>query len=342
MHEIFLKRAIDLARKGKYLTKPNPMVGCVIVKDNEVIAEGYHMKYGSNHAEINALEDLNKNNNISEAELRQLTLYCTLEPCCHHGKTGPCTDAIIKSGIKKVVIGIKDPNPKVSGSGIKQLEDNGIEVLSGFFEEELIELNKHFFFKNTYNRPYIAVKIASSADGMSHRKDNTFTWITSEQSRDDVQIVRAGFDAILTGGNTLRNDNPRMNARVDFEVNQPQKILLTSQEINKESNFFKSGDVIINRSSDLNKVITELSNTEINSILVEAGPNLVNAFLDNDLVDEIIIYKSNITLGDEGVSWFENKTIESLGFDLKSSFKINDDSKETYLKRHHEYNKRNH
>ena len=332
MHEIFLKRAIDLARKGKYLTKPNPMVGCVIVKDSEVIAEGYHMKYGSNHAEINALEDLNKNNNISEAEFRQLTLYCTLEPCCHHGKTGPCTDAIIKSGIKKVVIGIKDPNPKVSGSGIKQLEDNGIEVLSGFFEEELIELNKHFFFKNTYNRPYIAVKIASSVDGMSHRKDNTFTWITSEQSRDDVQIVRAGFDAILTGGNTLRNDNPRMNARVDFEVNQPQKILLTSQEINKESNFFKSGDVIINCSSDLNKVITELSNTEINSILVEAGPNLVNAFLDNDLVDEIILYKSNITLGDEGVSWFENKTIESLGFDLKSSFKINDDSKETYLK----------
>ena len=333
MHEIFLKRAIDLARKGKYLTKPNPMVGCVIVKDSEVIAEGYHMKYGSNHAEINALEDLNKNNNISEAEFRQLTLYCTLEPCCHHGKTGPCTDAIIKSGIKKVVIGIKDPNPKVSGSGIKQLEDNGIEVLSGFFEEELIELNKHFFFKNTYNRPYIAVKIASSADGMSHRKDNTFTWITSEQSRDDVQIVRAGFDAILTGGNTLRNDNPRMNARVDFEVNQPQKILLTSQEINKESNFFKSGDVIINRSSDLNKVVTELSNIEINSILVEAGPNLVNAFLDNHLVDEIIIYKSNITLGNEGVSWFENKTIESLGFDLKSSLKINDDSKETYIKR---------
>ena len=333
MHEIFLKRAIDLARKGKYLTKPNPMVGCVIVKDNEVIAEGYHMKYGSNHAEINALEDLNKNNNISQAEFRQLTLYCTLEPCCHHGKTGPCTDAIIKSGIKKVVIGIKDPNPKVSGSGIKQLEDNGIEVLSGFFEEELIELNKHFFFKNTYNRPYIAVKIASSADGMSHRKDNTFTWITSEQSRDDVQIVRAGFDAILTGGNTLRNDNPRMNARVDFEVNQPQKILLTSQEINKESNFFKSGDVIINRSSDLNKVVTELSNIEINSILVEAGPNLVNAFLDNHLVDEIIIYKSNITLGNEGVSWFENKTIESLGFDLKSSLKINDDSKETYFKR---------
>ncbi len=332
MHEVFLKRAIDLARKGKYLTKPNPMVGCVIVKDNEVIAEGYHMKFGSNHAEINALKNLNNNKNISKHELKQLTLYCTLEPCCHHGKTGPCTDAIIKSGIKRVVIGIKDPNPKVSGSGIKQLEDSGIEVLSGFFEEELIELNKHFFFKNTYNRPYIAVKIASSADGMSHRKDNTFTWITSEKSRDDVQIIRAGFDAILTGGNTLRNDNPRMNARVDFEVNQPQKILLTSQEINKELNFFKSGDVIINRSSDLNKIITELSNTEINSILVEAGPNLVNAFLDNHLVDEIIIYKSNITLGDEGVSWFENKTIESLGFDLKSSLKINNDYKETYLK----------
>ena len=333
MHEVFLKKAIDIAYKGKYLTKPNPMVGCVIVKDNKVIADGYHMKYGSNHAEINALENLNKNNDISEKEFRQLTLYCTLEPCCHHGKTGPCTDAIIKSGIKKVVIGIKDPNPKVSGSGIQQLEDNGIEVLSGFFEEELIELNKHFFFKNTHKRPYIAVKIASSADGMSHRKDNIFTWITSEKSRDDVQILRAGFDAILTGGNTLRNDNPRMNARVDFKVNQPQKILLTSQEINKESNFFKSGDVIIKRSSNLNKVISDLSDTEINSILIEAGPNLVNAFLNNHLVDELIMYKSNITLGEEGVSWFENKTIESFGFDLKSSLKIINDIKETYLKK---------
>ena len=333
MHEVFLKKAIDIAYKGKYLTKPNPMVGCVIVKDNKVIADGYHMKYGSNHAEINALENLNKNNDISEKEFRQLTLYCTLEPCCHHGKTGPCTDAIIKSGIKKVVIGIKDPNPKVSGSGIQQLEDNGIEVLFGFFEEELIELNKHFFFKNTHKRPYIAVKIASSADGMSHRKDNIFTWITSEKSRDDVQILRAGFDAILTGGNTLRNDNPRMNARVDFKVNQPQKILLTSQEINKESNFFKSGDVIIKRSSNLNKVISDLSDTEINSILIEAGPNLVNAFLNNHLVDELIMYKSNITLGEEGVSWFENKTIESFGFDLKSSLKIINDIKETYLKK---------
>ena len=333
MHEVFLRKAIDIAYKGKYLTKPNPMVGCVIVKDNKVIADGYHMKYGSNHAEINALENLNKNNDIFEKELRQLTLYCTLEPCCHHGKTGPCTDAIIKSGIKKVVIGIKDPNPKVSGSGIQQLEDNGIEVLSGFFEEELIELNKHFFFKNTHKRPYIAVKIASSADGMSHRKDNIFTWITSEKSRDDVQILRAGFDAILTGGNTLRNDNPRMNARVDFKVNQPQKILLTSQEINKELNFFKSGEVIIKSSSDLNKVISDLSDTEINSILIEAGPNLVNAFLNNHLVDELIMYKSNITLGEEGISWFENKTIESFGFDLKSSFKIINDIKETYLKK---------
>tara|TARA_B100001057_G_scaffold27709_1_gene25459 strand:+ start:4190 stop:5194 length:1005 start_codon:yes stop_codon:yes gene_type:complete len=333
MHEVFLKKAIDIAYKGKYLAKPNPMVGCIIVKDNKIIAEGYHMKYGSNHAEINALENLNKNNRFSEEELRKLTLYCTLEPCCHHGKTGPCTDAIIKSGIKKVVIGIKDPNPKVSGSGIQQLKDNNIEVLSGFFEKELIEQNKYFFYKNIHKKPYIAVKIASSSDGMSHRKDNRFTWITSEKSRDDVQAVRAGFDAIITGGNTVRNDNPRMNARVDFEVNQPQKILLTSQEINKELDFFKSGDVIIRHSTDLNEVITELSNKEINSILVEAGPKLVNAFLSNHLVDEVIMYESKVALGVEGVSWFENKTIESFGFDLKSTFEIEDDIKKTYLKR---------
>ncbi len=333
MHEVFLKRAIDIASKGKYLTKPNPMVGCVIVNENEIIAEGYHMKYGSNHAEINALESLYKNNKILEKDYQKLTLYCTLEPCCHHGKTGPCTDAIIKSGIKKVVIGIKDPNPKVAGSGIEQLEKNGIQVISGFFEEDLIKLNKYFFYKNTHKRPYVSIKMASSSDGMSHRKDNKFTWITSEESRDDVQVVRAEFDVIITGGNTLRNDNPKMNARVDFEVNQPKKILLTSQPVDEKYNFFKTGDVKIERSNDLNALIKELSNSEINSVLIEAGPKLVNAFLSKNLVDEVIIYKSKNKLGDEGVPWFKNKTIESFGFDLKSTLQIKHDTKETYLRR---------
>ena len=225
-----MKRAISLAGIHKYTAKPNPVVGAILVKDDLIISEGAHEQYGMEHAEVNAINNAKKYIGKTFQSFEELTLLCTLEPCNHSGKTGPCSDAIIKSGIKKVIIGCKDPNPKVAGTGIKKLIDNDIAVELGLHEELIKEQNKFFFFKHENNRPYITVKIASSSDGKSHNLDGSGTWITCKESREDVQIVRAMHDSILTGGNTLVNDNPRMNARVKFAVNQPKKILLTSKK----------------------------------------------------------------------------------------------------------------
>ena len=178
------------------------------------------------------------------------------------------------------------------------------------------------------------MKIASSSDGKSHYKDSERTYITSDASRNDVQILRAEHDGILTGGNTLRNDNPHMNARVDFDTNQPQKILLSNQDINEdEYKFFKNDSVNIHTNLSLDEVIEFYKNSDLCSILIEAGPDLVNAFLKTGKVDEIVIYTSNKILGDEGVDWFKEKNaIENYGFKLESSYKIGDDVKEIFIK----------
>ena len=211
-----MKRAIEISMPFKYLVKPNPMVGALIVKGDQIVSEGTHQKYGGAHAEINCFHAL------KEPITNEHEMVCTLEPCNHHGKTGPCTEKIIASGIKKIIIGSLDPNPKVAGTGIKKLQDAGIEVVQGILEDKVKKLNKFFFFKHLNGRPFITIKIASSADGKSHSKDGSSTWITSKKSREDVQLIRAEHDAILTGGNTVRNDQPRMNARVDFALNQPK------------------------------------------------------------------------------------------------------------------------
>ena len=234
-----MERAIEISMPYKYLVKPNPMVGALIVKGDQIVSEGAHQKYGEAHAEINCFQAL------KEPITNEHEMVCTLEPCNHHGKTGPCTEKIIASGIKKIIIGSLDPNPKVAGTGIKKLQDAGIEVVQGILEDKVKKLNKFFFFKHLNGRPFITIKIASSADGKSHSKDGSSTWITSKKSREDVQLIRAEHDAILTGGNTVRNDQPRMNARVDFVLNQPKKILLTSQnEWNRDMNFFQTSEVL--------------------------------------------------------------------------------------------------
>jgi diaminohydroxyphosphoribosylaminopyrimidine deaminase/5-amino-6-(5-phosphoribosylamino)uracil reductase len=327
-----MKRAISLAGIHKYTAKPNPVVGAILVKDDLIISEGAHEQYGMEHAEVNAINNAKKYIGKTFQSFEELTLLCTLEPCNHSGKTGPCSDAIIKSGIKKVIIGCKDPNPKVAGTGIIKLIDNDIEVELGLHEELIKEQNKFFFFKHENNRPYITVKIASSSDGKSHNLDGSSTWITCKESREDVQIVRAMHDSILTGGNTLVDDNPRMNARVKFAVNQPKKILLTSKkDLDYKNNFFINSDVIVIKENNIKKIIKSLNKSDICSILVEAGPQLVNSFLSSGLVDELIIYESPNLLGPEGVSWFkEDNAVEKLGFKLESSYKIESDSKKIY------------
>ena len=222
-YEELMLRAITKANKFKYTAKPNPVVGAIIIQGGEIISEGYHEIYGKNHAEINAIEEAQKHLGKKFENFSDLSLICTLEPCSHVGKTGSCAEFIVKKGFKKVIIGAIDPNPKVAGRGIKILESNDIEVEYGLFGDLVEKQNKNFFYKHKNNKPYITVKIASSLDGMSHIGTER-VFITSESSRNDVQKIRADHDAILTGGNTLRNDDPYMNARVDFSVNQATSV----------------------------------------------------------------------------------------------------------------------
>ena len=330
--EELMQRAISLADPYKYKTKPNPVVGCLILKDGLIISEGAHEVFGSDHAEVNAIRNAKKNMDSKLDSFEDFTLICTLEPCNHIGKTGACTEAIIESGIKKVFIGCMDPNPLVAGEGIKKLIKNGINVEVGFCEEAIQEQNKFFFYKHNNNKPFITLKIAISKDGKSHNQDGSRAWITCEESRQDVQLIRAMHDAILTGGNTVLKDNPLMNARVDFPVNQPKKILLTSKE-GLNNNFFKDAEVLIIKERDIHVIIEDLKHLDINSILVEAGPKLANSFLLSGLVDELIIYESPENFGPNGVSWFEeDKAVEKLGFNLESSYKIESDIKKIYKK----------
>jgi len=330
--EELMQRAISLADPYKYKTKPNPVVGCLILKDGLIISEGAHEVFGSDHAEVNAIRNAKKNMDSKLDSFEDLTLICTLEPCNHIGKTGACTEAIIESGIKKVFIGCMDPNPLVAGEGIKKLIKNGINVEVGFCEEAIQEQNKFFFYKHNNNKPFITLKIAISKDGKSHNQDGSRAWITCEESRQDVQLIRAMHDAILTGGNTVLKDNPLMNARVDFPVNQPKKILLTSKE-GLNNNFFKDAEVLIIKERNIHVIIEDLKHLDINSILVEAGPKLANSFLLSGLVDELIIYESPENFGPNGVSWFEeDKAVEKLGFNLESSYKIESDIKKIYKK----------
>tara|TARA_B100001113_G_scaffold97541_1_gene78502 strand:- start:17237 stop:18244 length:1008 start_codon:yes stop_codon:yes gene_type:complete len=331
-YEELMLRAITKAEKFKYAAKPNPVVGAIIAKDGEIISEGYHEIYGENHAEINAIEAAKNHIGKKFKDFSDLTIISTLEPCSHVGKTGSCASFIAKSGFKRVIIGAIDPNPKVAGRGIKILNDNNIQVEYGLFQDLVEKQNKFFFYKHKNHKPYITVKIASSFDGKSHF-DNETVLITNESSRNDVQTIRANHDAILTGGNTLRNDDPRMDARVNFYVNQPKKILLTSKAYNSKSSFFKDADVDIFKIKDLNKIIDSYRDTEICSILVEAGPKLANAFLKAGIVDELIIYTSEKKLGEKGINWFiEDNAIENYGFKLESSYKIEDDLKEIFKK----------
>ena len=198
-YEEIMLRAISEAEKYKYTAKPNPVVGAILIKDKEIISEGYHVKYGKNHAEINAIINADVHKNKKFNDFSELTLICTLEPCSHIGKTGSCAHAIVKSGIKKVIIGSIDPNPKVSGKGIQILKENNVDVDVGIHQDLVAKQNKFFFYRHANNKPYIAVKIASSADGKSHYENHERVFITGEEARYDVQLLRAEYDAILTG-----------------------------------------------------------------------------------------------------------------------------------------------
>ena len=242
----YMQRAIALAKKGAGFVNPNPMVGCVVVKDNEIIAEGYHEYYGGFHAERNALTH-------TTADCNGATLYVTLEPCCHYGKTPPCTEIIIEKGIKKVVVGLLDPNPLVAGKGIKILEDAGIEVVSGIEEDKIKELNKVFLKYIKTKRPYVLLKTAMTLDGKIASYTGDSKWITNEKSRHLVHKLRSEMMGIVTGIGTVKADNPMLNSRLEVQqsiansqkpdIHQPIRIIVdTKASISLESNIVKTAN----------------------------------------------------------------------------------------------------
>lgn len=219
----FMRRAIFLAQMGKGWAHPNPLVGAVIVKDGMIVGEGAHLKYGMPHAERNAIQS-------AKTSLNGATIYVTLEPCCHYGKTPPCTEAIIENGIKRVVVGSRDPNPKVSGKGIDIMREAGLEVVTDFLREECDKLNDIFFYYIKNRRPYVLMKYAMTADGKIATSTGKSKWITNEQSRRRVHEIRHDYMAIMVGIGTVLKDDPTLNCRADNIVNirQPIRIICDS------------------------------------------------------------------------------------------------------------------
>ena len=320
----YMAQAIQLAKRGRYTTDPNPNVGCVLVRDGVVIGEGWHVKAGLGHAEVEALK------NVRDA--RGATAYVTLEPCSHHGKTPPCCDALIKAGISRVVVAMKDPNPLVAGRGLEKLRAAGCEVICGVLQEDARLLNRGFIKRMTENRPFVRSKLAMSLDGRTAMASGESKWITSAEARADVHKLRAESSAILTGINTVLADDPALNARVDFDVVQPVRIVLDSelnmpltaqmaklsgrsliltcsQDDHKQQALQEAGFEVYklpdkNGRLDLHAVMNFLAHQQVNEVLVEAGSVLNGALLAEGLVDEWVVYMATCILGDQGRGLF--------------------------------------
>lgn len=311
----YMRRALELAKKGEGYTNPNPLVGAVIVKDGKIIGEGYHEKYGGNHAEVNAF--LNATEDVKGA-----TMYVTLEPCSHYGKTPPCANKIVEKGIKKVVIANKDPNDKVSGRGISILKENGIEVVIGVLEEESRELNEIFFKYITTKIPFCILKTAMTLDGKIATKTGDSKWITSEDSRKYVHKLRHKVSAVMVGIGTVLEDDPYLTTRLDVGlgvdpiriiVDTKARIPLEAKVINIKSNTRtiiattelaaiekvkvlkdKGVEVIIcplkNNKVDLNYLTKVLGEQGIDSILIEGGSELNFSAIESGIVDKVNIF----------------------------------------------------
>ena len=329
----FMARAIHLAKRGLTTTDPNPRVGCVLVKDGRIIGEGWHLRAGLAHAEVEAL------NNASE-DASGATAYVTLEPCSHHGRTPPCCETLVKAGIKRVIVAMQDPNPKVSGQGFAYLQSAGISVINGVLEADAQALNRGFIMRMTQHRPFVRSKLAMSLDGRTAMASGESQWITSAEARADVHRLRSESSAILTGINTVLADDPALTARIDKEVVQPVRVVLDSalkmpanakmvslpgrsliltcsQNKARLETLQKAGFEIYglpekNNRLDLPEVMKFLAEQEINEVLVEAGAVLNGTLLAENLVDEWIIYIAPCILGDQGRGLFALPGLQKL------------------------------
>ena len=303
--------ALTLSKFGCSDVGGNPMVGCIITRDDKIIAQDYHRKYGEGHAEINALDKINH-------KAENTKLYVTLEPCSHFGKTPPCSDALINSGVKKVFVAMLDPNPLVSGNGIKLLIDAGIEVEVGLLENEAKNINRGYIKRMHTGMPFVTSKIAMSIDGRTAMKNGESKWITSEASRKDVQILRSENQAIMTSSKTVLNDNPRLTVRLNNSESNPLRVIIDSNNkvIDKSLNIFSidaktlvlnktNSETLPNGKLDLKSILYNLGEMGINYLLLEAGSSLNGAMLNASLIDEYIIYTAPVILGSNAKPMFE-------------------------------------
>lgn len=325
-----MQRALSLAGKGAGYVSPNPMVGCVIVSaDGNIIGEGYHERYGQAHAEVNAVNAVE-----DTALLKNATVYVTLEPCAHQGKTPPCADMLVELPIKKVVVAMKDPSPQVNGKGIELLRDKGIDVLTGVLHEEAEELNEAWLHRLEFDRPFVTLKIAQTADGYVAAPNGDSKWISCQESRELVHRWRSKMDAVMVGRNTALHDNPSLTVRlvegrqprrvvIDGPLELPKKLSLFSDQyedktiiltFNKERatdiadpmlkmlqpNYFRGDVIITGKSGDhinLKQALKQLADRGINSLLVEGGQQLSTAMLKRGLVDRLQLFIAPKLLG---------------------------------------------
>jgi diaminohydroxyphosphoribosylaminopyrimidine deaminase/5-amino-6-(5-phosphoribosylamino)uracil reductase len=313
----WMAQALRLAERGLYTTSPNPRVGCVLVRENKVVGDGWHERAGEPHAEVHALRSAGK-------LARGATAYVTLEPCSHHGRTPPCADALIAAGVARVVVAMQDPNPLVAGQGLKKLRAAGIEVECDLMETAARELNIGFVSRMTRGTPWVRSKIAASLDGHTALANGTSKWITGEAARRDVQHWRARSCAVLTGIGTVLADDPKLNVRELTTGRQPLRVVLDSQlRISPDAAILSGGTLVYTASTDVNRlkalqahgaevvklagadgkvdlsaVLRDMGKRGINEVLVESGRTLNGALLKAGLVDELVLYLAPQLLGD--------------------------------------------
>ena len=320
----YMARAIELARKGLYTTHPNPRVGCVIVRDGQIVGEGWHVRAGEPHAEVYALR--------AAGELaRGATAYVTLEPCSHHGRTPPCAEGLVTAGVARVVAAMQDPNPEVAGRGLKRLADAGIDVRCGVLETEARALNKGFLKRMELGLPFVRVKLAMSLDGRTAMASGESQWITGPAARSAVQRLRAEASVVVTGADTVLADGARLTVRADelgLDAEQtalvmsrpPLRVLIDGRlRVPLDAPFFKAGPALVatcvppagqyrtgpeclvipgeNGQVDLRQLLVALAARGVNEVLVEAGPRLAGAFAEQGLVDEYQIFIAAKFLG---------------------------------------------
>jgi diaminohydroxyphosphoribosylaminopyrimidine deaminase/5-amino-6-(5-phosphoribosylamino)uracil reductase len=334
----FMSRALELAGRGLYTTDPNPRVGCVLVRDGEIVGEGWHQRAGEAHAEVNAIR-------AAGERASGATAYVSLEPCHHQGRTGPCTEALLAAGVRRVVAAMADPDPRTAGQGLEALSAAGIQVACGLLEDQARALNVGFVSRHTRRRPYVRIKMAASLDGRTAMAGGESKWITGPAARRDVQRLRARSSAIVTGSGTLLADDPSLTVRASelgdgIAFHQPLRVVVDrrlrtpahaallresgatliatrSDDHAARQTLTDAGAEILllsidGKDGELAALMAILAQRGINEVLVEAGATLGGAFLVEQLVDEIVLYTAPVLLGDSARGLFHLPQIQTL------------------------------